>query len=115
MSEPNIPIDQASVTFFLYVYQQHNVIKQLFRDKKLELVLDGNRTRQRAILADLLKRARQHGERAQMSDFERAAVGQFANYLVQQFHDLRGTPEDKRPHVNFVPGGGIQWNTEGVK
>lgn len=115
MSEPNIPIDQPSVQFFSVVYQQNHIVSHLLRQEGRELVRDTNRDKQWGILIDLMRRKRQHKDQAVMSDFERAAVGQYANWLVQLFHDLQGTPEDKRPHINFVPGGGLQWTAEQAK
>lgn len=111
VTSESILINASVQSFLAALYQQASAVNQHSRELYgRDIELDSNRTKQWAIVRELIQRRRRFHDAAMMSTLEQAAIQSFGEFLVQTFHEMQGTPEDERPRIGMMKGGGVAWS-----
>lgn len=106
-TDATIPMHAGIQTCLAQLYAQNHQVRTVYREKVgRDLVLTGSREKEWAMIRELVQRRRKFQDAARMTRIEWLAMQNYATFLVDTFHDLAGTPEEKRPqraqYVNAV-------------
>ena len=94
----SIPVTKEVVANINVIFEKHIEVNRLWLQKiGKPLELPSKRAAEFDKIRDVYARWKQFRDKARMTSIEFLAFQNYAEYLVETFHDLIGTPEESRP------------------